>query len=187
MTWGGTGLTLLSGKEALWCCYLGRNPHAAATWGRRTPLSLLPAEVLPATVTRGGTHLLHILRDVLQLLEGGLVRCEHGEQGPKARGHRAEVYSLSHGGGVGGGGPQHGAPLPAQVCLLALQLRVRSFRCTLTSRRSLAVTRCFSCVRVRVFSSCAGRDVGHLSRTDAKHRSRCSLTHTLTHQRCFCL
>lgn len=126
---------------------------------------------------------MHILRDVLQLLERGLVRCEHGEQGPEARGHRAEVYSLSHGRGGGGRGPRHGAPLPAQVCLLALQPRVRSFRCTLTSRLSLAVTHCFSGVCVCVFSSCAGRDAGHLSRTDAKHRCRCSLTHTLTDTR----
>lgn len=127
---------------------------------------------------------MHILRDVLQLLVGGLVRCEHGEQGPEARGHRAEVDSLSHGGGGGRGGPQHGAPLPAQVCLLALQSRVCSFRCTLTSRLLLAVTHCFSCVCVCVFPSCAGLDAGHLSRTDARHRCRCSLTHAPTLQRC---
>lgn len=119
--------------------YLGRNPSGAATWGRITPLPLLPG---------GGTHLLHILRDFLQLLEGGLVRCEHGEQGPEARGHRAEVYSLSHG---GGGEPQHGALLPAQVCLLVC---VRSFRCMLTSRLSLTVTHCFSYVSVCVFVLC---------------------------------
>lgn len=95
---------------------------------------------------------MNVLRDVLQLLEGGLVRCEHGEQGPEARGHRAEVNSLSHGAGEG---PQHGAPLPAQVRLLALQPHVRSFRCTLTSRPSLAVTQllfvrlCVCCRPVR--------------------------------------
>lgn len=53
---------------------------------------------LSARGGKGGTHLLHVLRDFLQPLEGRLVGCQHGEQRPEAGGDRAEVHGRGHAG-----------------------------------------------------------------------------------------
>lgn len=57
---------------------------------------------VPGAAGDRGTHLLHVLRDVLQPLEGRLVGCQHGKHRPEAGGDQAEVYGRGHAGWLAG-------------------------------------------------------------------------------------